>query len=819
MKRSHTPLSRLFLVVLALMTAAPLAAQKSDSLEIAENAIFIYRNDKQFNAFFDSDVDSMGYSCIDTLGVEHDHYVSQMVYTLDSVYCIPLSVIDSINFFQPEVTYRKGSHKLTAQLQPYVLYVDSVTLILSPSTPEELLPQEGEVLFAEDRTGPFEDGFVGRVKSLEKSSGRIVYHCDYHGVTFDDIYTCLIGNVRSEEYNANDDSTKIKVMRRTLSRREMLMRPDSIQAIDEDLSLSLAKIRRRSKSGFSFPNGWKTLERKENNFETTFKGIKGYIKGETTLAYYVGATFGDDPKVVINAGFGAKIEQEAGLELSTGGYVYLLDPNNKGDILSPGGRIIIPIGWGLQISIVPLRLFVKAYAKLYAKVNFEAGFYVKTAFSLSEDYDLSAITKTKRSATAKAVGGFDGNIVAGIDPKISFNWLSDNLLAISTDVEIGLNLATNIIYNFGSIEWDKTYSSLMGQSSEYFNKEGFDGDWYTAMLDSKWSLSLYFNLSGSATLLTKTKSLRDWGLEVEKSIYLTGNYYLPTFEKTKLHPTAKADLYATRSGTIFPTSGVALYENEKEGFTLSDPVDISQINTSGPKTINIKKYTIPGRWYKGCPYLIDRWFGFKLKLEKYMSDPVQMNPPEVTTNVVNKVTAHSAKLSGAAEISPMLHDDEWEIGYVYWKVATNDRKVRMLTIKNINTDGSKAFYEISQKSLEPKTHYRYATVLKYHHPDATFEDTDSKEFTTKDIIVREDSCGTELRGLIWNCHNLGADYEYEYGDYYAWGELEPKDSYTEENYADSTYSKMPSQISGNTDYDAAAKKNEEWMAPAHHGRV
>lgn len=34
----------------------------------------------------------------------------------------------------------------------------------------------------------------------------------------------------------------------------------------------------------------------------------------------------------------------------------------------------------------------------------------------------------------------------------------------------------------------------------------------------------------------------------------------------------------------------------------------------------------------------------------------------------------------------------------------------------------------------------------------------------------------------WATCNVGADKPEEYGDYYAWGELEPKESYTWENY-------------------------------------
>ena len=39
-------------------------------------------------------------------------------------------------------------------------------------------------------------------------------------------------------------------------------------------------------------------------------------------------------------------------------------------------------------------------------------------------------------------------------------------------------------------------------------------------------------------------------------------------------------------------------------------------------------------------------------------------------------------------------------------------------------------------------------------------------------------------GLKWATCNVGASLPSEYGNYYAWGEIEPKDNYTQENRID-----------------------------------
>ena len=57
-------------------------------------------------------------------------------------------------------------------------------------------------------------------------------------------------------------------------------------------------------------------------------------------------------------------------------------------------------------------------------------------------------------------------------------------------------------------------------------------------------------------------------------------------------------------------------------------------------------------------------------------------------------------------------------------------------------------------------------------------------------------------GTLWCKCNLGAENEYNYGDYYTWGELTPKDEkYTDENY---TYKGNPKQLPSKR--DAATQK-------------
>ncbi len=69
-----------------------------------------------------------------------------------------------------------------------------------------------------------------------------------------------------------------------------------------------------------------------------------------------------------------------------------------------------------------------------------------------------------------------------------------------------------------------------------------------------------------------------------------------------------------------------------------------------------------------------------------------------------------------------------------------------------------------------------------------------------------------LSGLKWATCNVGASCPEEYGNYYAWGEIQTKSEYAEENSL--TYGKDIGNISGNNRYDVArAQWGSSWRLP------
>lgn len=143
----------------------------------AQETFYIYRNDGQFNAFFNDDVDSIIYSKVALDSTLCDEYVVQEVYTADSLYRIPLAVIDSVGFVTPETVYKSGVTDIADNLWQYVITATDSTLLLQSSIPSKLIPRAGDKLVYMEMTETFPAGFAGEVSSITTISEGVLVNC------------------------------------------------------------------------------------------------------------------------------------------------------------------------------------------------------------------------------------------------------------------------------------------------------------------------------------------------------------------------------------------------------------------------------------------------------------------------------------------------------------------------------------------------------------------------------------------------------------------------------------------------------------------
>ena len=193
-------MKKLFLI---LMFAVAAMAGMAQSIG---DAFYIYRNDGQFNAFFRAEVDSIVYSNYDADSVYYDEIVTQLVYTADSIYRIPLAAIDSVGFVRPETIYKEDAVPLTGGLFDYLISADSLSLAFDQSIPLALLPKIGDKLVTMELTEKIPCGFAGKVKGIENEGDVITVYCD--SLAFEDAVSRFYGVVEIVSQSQGDNEAR-----------------------------------------------------------------------------------------------------------------------------------------------------------------------------------------------------------------------------------------------------------------------------------------------------------------------------------------------------------------------------------------------------------------------------------------------------------------------------------------------------------------------------------------------------------------------------------------------------------------------------------
>ncbi len=139
----------------------------------------------------------------------------------------------------------------------------------------------------------------------------------------------------------------------------------------------------------------------------------------------------------------------------------------------------------------------------------------------------------------------------------------------------------------------------------------------------------------------------------------------------------------------------------------------------------------------------------------------------------------------------------------HWLENLNYQDVALLK-KDNNIDGLTSATtinnQLTQKGKESEKQIKRVLDIKFQ--DGHFE---KRELVVRGIV----DMGF---GTLWGANNLGADFPWEIGNHYAWGETEPKQSYKESNYQ--YYHQVIGDDISKTWYDAAQKElGGDWRMP------
>ena len=200
--KTRATLLYLLTLLLTVFSVQPVQAQA------VQDALYIFRNDGKFDAFFYGDIKRIEYSKIDTLGVEQPDYVVQEIYALDTLYRIPISAIDSVAFVTPETKIKDDVFCPDKSIADYITASDSVVWIrLATNTPASLIPKVGDKLFIEESSKYLPNGFVGLVTKVDNGSdGYTVTTSDLELV---DIFDRLVAKAAASTMPANSGTRLI----------------------------------------------------------------------------------------------------------------------------------------------------------------------------------------------------------------------------------------------------------------------------------------------------------------------------------------------------------------------------------------------------------------------------------------------------------------------------------------------------------------------------------------------------------------------------------------------------------------------------------
>ena len=284
-----------------------LLALASTSVQ-AQEAFYIYQNDGHFDGFFYDEVQKMSYSKLDTLGFEHEDFVSQEIITADSTYRIMLTAIDSIGFQQPAIVFNKHLHRndywklwetdasLCEKESEFWYYLsdgdfENYIWFFSTEMPEQIRPKVGDVFANFDQ----EYGFAQKVTSVRIKDAETI---EVLTKDIDDITDIFQQLITIEEYSQDNQGN--------LTRRRIAGRPD----------LTVGKIPKKADGEwegdvFNFSlNGYYPLYDQDDLTITIYPSLEGklHVKTAWNLSWFGDKYIGVKTKLDFGLGLGFKVD-------------------------------------------------------------------------------------------------------------------------------------------------------------------------------------------------------------------------------------------------------------------------------------------------------------------------------------------------------------------------------------------------------------------------------------------------------------------------------------------------------------------------------
>lgn len=802
-------MTRLLSLTIAVLLAVMLvsAARTPDKFSSDGRVMYIYRNDSIRLTSFDYDrVVRMECTRTDTTGSEHTEYVTQMIETLDTVYAIPMAVIDSIAFHPLPTKYQPKVRIIDQTLLTYLSDIDNYDISFEKSIPADLLPHVEDVLFAWPDEGILNGGFAGRVTSIERQSNKIVLHCNEVQIydVFEQLFACF------DEDEGNDQiAPRVKYDPIPIHLHGFGGGLDFNGNVEKGKRYDILKS---FNIGVNNIEGWLYPHKVEVHPKLTFC-LPEFFKYEididcrSTLQLDFDLCLAAGPKFVLPILDVVDYAKNSDYKkLRDFANMFSCLPCDIVANINAGAALTADLVLGystemslnaigrIDINMLDFILYCKALNPLDPDVFSKTAAAVKLITTASKLLDKCSIDEYHlKYAFFSGTAGVSGGCELMIGSKLR----SDNtrLWKFGAGLNIGAMAEFNVPFYLNENTLRDRDTSV---HEALLSRPAFGLSTYDALQPA--SMEFQFMKPDE---VTTDLFLDDYRTGIRFTLSNTPHFDNPLFDP--INKTIKYDISSsyidgatqTIGKQLYPHSvGVVLYDewaHTQEEYYFNDAMYYNGgiVDLWNDYTADFDDYEIelkalkPNREYTVYP-IVDQLIGYR------NSDPIPLlaSPSkklkiECSVNTLNfslDSRNMTAELSGRIGSFSTLKSIHYETGIQYGPADADS--LTWTSIKG--TPDEDGLYKITTLKLPYDTEIIYRAYLKI---DNQITYGNKRSFTTPQNPFVD--LGLSVK---WASKNLGAESSTDYGDYYSWGELTSSNTFSWATYIDNPYDEMDNWI-------------------------
>lgn len=781
-------------------------------------ALYVYIAERNYRTFFFNEIDSMTVSCIDTDGNMCDRFVTQEIWTPDTVFRIPLNEIDSIAFRPLPTIYKPGIIRLSPEFESHVVKIVDYDIYVDRTLPAALMPKIGDRLLSTTYNEIFYHGMRGEVTDIIPQSDCTIIRCEEIALT--DCYEQLCDSYTLEGSYEPDPDGKPKFK----------LREKSIFSTDGTITFNPWELDLNELPDWMDGIIWEVPRDIETKIPITF-GIE--LKPEK---FKLNLT----PSIIYNA------------SISIRPPVSLINPlpivNLTGKVtfrsdfdfyLASTLKASVEAGPVVKVGPAKIGVEKEGYNKYGEHLIFEMGLNVKHEgeLMLAGDFHVPLeYTVRYDHSWAKPADYLPqpvelinilnpGNNLATIIPSIAAKTIRN----FKKDIEYAFGTARFGVYylanfqcystkNIGvsigasagawgeySSPWTLNNNSIATKSTDLYNK-----------LHQKPAIQGYFQGDVAYNIGLEKPDLKLLNTSFRKEYTVGKTDMVPEF-LDPLFNVSDDDVYSVQygiDGTLINAHnvGVAIYDLTDDTHEIYYYMEPYRANEFLQYRVTVPSLKVNHK-YEAYPFVDQQttsgfWSGkdpVQILAEPKIDFSLEAVPVTLDGAVFNK-DRFALKVNGRIDGFRYLRHNLHTAG-IALSTASDVASAPVFHAQKVKEDGT---FSCSLEDLKPSTRYYFCAYLKANDDEPVYGNILS--FTTP--ASEEVDLGLSVN---WCSHNLGAESSPDYGNYYAWGETSSGGNFSWSTYFDSPYDPTGSWVGCSLNSDIEGTENDpcpgRWRMP------